>query len=345
MGRAGRWTRWTLLAVAVAALAGSGALALARVVAPSSRRGVELVALAPAGLPLALVAVLALAGTLGVARLAATRSTRTAGLVLALVPALALALLHGWWLAPRWTGSPAAADGPRMVVMAQNLEQGDPAALVDELARHRVDVLVLTDVGDEQVAGLVAAGVATTLPYSTLDDPGVGAAGTLVWSRWPITSDVLVSDGGDTRMVGLAVPGVGEVGLVAAHPTPPYQAGGRAWAADWARLVADVRATYGEQVEGPVVVAGDLNATLDHAPVRELERIGFRDAGEQVGAGLAPTWPAGGRQSRLGIAPPPFVALDHVLTAPGLVAVDQVLTGAAGSDHLGVVATLAVPRP
>ena len=98
--------------------------------------------------------------------------------------------------------------------------------------------------------------------------------------------------------------------------------------------------TYGDTVPGPVLVAGDFNATLDHAPVRSLEDLGLRDSAEQLDAGLALTWPANGSLSRFGISAPPFAALDHVMTADGLVAVDHVLTGAAGSDHLGVIATL-----
>ncbi len=40
----------------------------------------------------------------------------------------------------------------------------------------------------------------------------------------------------------------------------------------------------------PVILAGDFNATLDHAAFRRLLDLGYADAASQVGNGLAATW-------------------------------------------------------
>ena len=40
------------------------------------------------------------------------------------------------------------------------------------------------------------------------------------------------------------------------------------------------------------LVVGDLNATPDHAPIRELADAGWRDAAELANEGWLPTWPA-----------------------------------------------------
>lgn len=317
--------------VALGSIGASAALALARVSGTGERRTIELTALVPAGLPLALLALLALVPYL-------RRRPVLVGAPLAM--AVGLAVLHAGWLAPRFLGgAPVVLEGsPRLVVLAQNFEEGDAAALRTLVEQHEVDVLVLTDAGPDQVAAVVAAGVGEVLTHDTTQRAG----GSVVWSRYPITSDDLVSDGGDSRVVTVDVPRMGEVGVVAVHPTPPYQEDGRRWRADWDRVITRVREVVGEEANGRVVVAGDFNATLDHIPVRTLRSMGFRDAGEQVDAGLSSTWPANGSWSRFGVSVPPFVALDHVMTAPGLVAVEQVVDGATGSDHLGLVATLAI---
>ena len=55
----------------------------------------------------------------------------------------------------------------------------------------------------------------------------------------------------------------------------------------------------------PRVLAGDFNATLDHAVFRDVLRLGYADAALQVGQALTPTWGPPGRRAVL--------TLDHVL--------------------------------
>ncbi len=57
------------------------------------------------------------------------------------------------------------------------------------------------------------------------------------------------------------------------------------------------------------IVAGDFNATLDNAELRRLLDRGYEDAAAELGAGLEPTWPVGGRR-RLP------VTIDHPLPRP-----------------------------
>ena len=40
----------------------------------------------------------------------------------------------------------------------------------------------------------------------------------------------------------------------------------------------------------PRVLAGDFNATLDHAAFRAVLRLGYADAAQQTGNALTPTW-------------------------------------------------------
>ena len=83
------------------------------------------------------------------------------------------------------------------------------------------------------------------------------------------------------------------------------------------------------------LLPGDFNATLDHAPLRELLDSGYRDAAEQVGAGLRPTWPVG--------VPFPPVTIDHVL-ADRRVGIRSLTTHELErTDHRALVAERVLP--
>jgi endonuclease/exonuclease/phosphatase (EEP) superfamily protein YafD len=87
---------------------------------------------------------------------------------------------------------------------------------------------------------------------------------------------------------------------------------------------------------GCVIVAADLNSTTDMRPFRGLLRDGYQDAAEQSGAGREPTFPA---DSRL----PPLLAIDHILTR-NCVATSLHTVKIPGSDHRGLVASVAIPE-
>lgn len=321
---AGRWTTTFVSLLVVGLLLASLVLALLRVTDPTSRRLIELVSLAPLGL------LLAVAAALAVAVWAAPRRYW----VTALVAAVVLTLLHAWWLAPLYAGTrPAAASTPSFVVLAQNFEYGDPAALVGFVRDTGVDVLVLTDVDDTRVSTLMAAGVEEVLPHTA----GVGENGAVVLSRVPLRSTTLLYEESESRLVDVEAPGLGMVTLAALHTAPPYRPDD--WRADHEQIRSSL-ARLRTDSDRAIVLAGDLNATLAHAPVRRLLDLGFTDAAVQANAGLSPTWPAGGHERRLGVTVPPFAAIDHVLTSPRLVVTETATPELTDADHLGVLATV-----
>ncbi|CAB4923107.1 unannotated protein [freshwater metagenome] len=322
--------RWASTAGALAVLGlllAALVLAWLRVTDPTSRRLVEAVSLTPLGVPLAALA-LALAGT---ARWLAPRPVRLA----AVVAAAGLLLAHCWWLAPLYTGSLRAGGPASVVVLAQNFEYGDADALVELVRREDVDVLVLTDAGNGRVDDLLAAGIEAQLPHTA----GVGTEGAVVLSRLPLAWTRRLYPDSESRLVGLEVVGIGELTVAAVHTAPPYRPDG--WRADH----AEVLAALAPLASGPgsaLVLAGDLNATPAHAPVRRLVDLGLADAAAQVNAGWSPTWPAGGRERRLGVPVPAFAAIDHVLTSPRLVVTAYDTVELAGADHRGVLARISV---
>lgn len=319
--------RWLLWVVACLALAGTGLLTAPRLLDLEGRRGVELVGLTPLGLVPAVVLVLVTAALVALHR----GGVRLLAAVLALFGLVAGAL-HVEWLAPLYTGERPVAAGPAIVVMTQNLEYGDADAVVAEVRERHVDVLVLCDLGEEQWAAVQASDLRQELPFVAESDGGAVA-----YSRYPLTDDAPIRLHGNGRSVRIESSPVGPITLFALHPVQPYKPG--VWQEDMATVLEALRSRL-DQADGPVVVAGDLNATLDHRPLRSLEKLGFIDAVDAVNGGFQPTFPAAGRERRFGITVPPLVQIDHVLTSRGLVvtAVDRVATR--GADHLGVVATV-----
>jgi endonuclease/exonuclease/phosphatase family metal-dependent hydrolase len=85
----------------------------------------------------------------------------------------------------------------------------------------------------------------------------------------------------------------------------------------------------------PLVVAGDFNATRDHRQFRDLLNTrGYRDAGDDSGAGLMPTYPA---DRAVG----PIAGIDHVVLSGDLVCGGRRVRCGGRSDHYAVIARVA----
>jgi endonuclease/exonuclease/phosphatase (EEP) superfamily protein YafD len=155
-----------------------------------------------------------------------------------------------------------------------------------------------------------------------------------LFARFPLT------DGGTRRNAGgfsqsyavLTPPGVRPLAVESVHPLAPYA---HEALPDWrAGLRAQPPAEPGGR---PRILAGDFNATLDHALLRRLLATGYVDAAASTGAGLVGTWgPYDGD-------PIPPVTIDHVLVDRRIGVRDAVVRPLPGSDHRAVVATLAPP--
>ncbi|NYG56489.1 endonuclease/exonuclease/phosphatase family protein [Nocardioides perillae] len=327
---AARAGRLLLGSLVVVVLLGCLGVTLARASQTGWGPAVRAASFAPLALPA--YAVLALAALVTAARRRRRLRTLAAAVVL-----LALTGVHAAWVAPQLVGAPAVVpDGtPRLRLLALNLLGGgaDPQRVVTEAERGDADVLVLSEVTPDALARLDAAGAASRWPHRA-GEPGEWVTGTVVLSRVPLGPDRPLPTGFGSWVVDVRAPG-GDLTLLATHPRPPI-GDADAWAADHAVVLDAARA-------GVDVVAGDLNATPDHAPLHDYARVGLRSATELTGAGWAPTWPA---QGRVGVGPlraPRLVQIDHVLVGPELAVTDVRRVSVPGTDHSGVLAALA-PR-
>ncbi|GDY30792.1 endonuclease/exonuclease/phosphatase family protein [Gandjariella thermophila] len=258
------------------------------------------------------------------------RRWATGGLVLLVAVLLAAAV------APRAFGrSRPYGTGTELRVLTANLYvgRGDAATVVNLVREHRVDVLSLQELTPEAVAALDRAGLGAELPYREFR-PGPTSTGSGLAARYPLQPRSLAGPSGAQQPGALLILPTGErVELLAAHPTWPFGPGG---ADAWRRELAGLPEP---NPEGTVrVLAGDFNATVDHAAFRRLLGLGYADAADQAGAGLLPTWPANGRRW-------PPVTIDHVLVDRRCPVDEVQVFDVPGSDHRALLARFSLPKP
>jgi endonuclease/exonuclease/phosphatase (EEP) superfamily protein YafD len=239
---------------------------------------------------------------------------------------------------PLYRGSGAARSAAvGLRVMSVNLFEGraDPSDLMRS-AGEQADVLAVQELTPEVADRLSAAGLDATFPYRWID-PRAGASGVGLWSRLPVH---------EARRIGgyafaflsarIQVPGISiDPTVVVAHVPGPWPSPIDSWRRDLDRLPATLLEVAEQTGGGSVIVAGDFNSTTDMRPFRGLLRNGYRDAAEQSGAGIKPTFPADGRL-------PPFVAIDHILIRNCTTASLSTIT-LPGSDHRGLAAVVLIP--
>lgn len=253
--------------------------------------------------------------------------------------AAAVGAAHLAWTAPelkRGRRMPVGREtGPRIRVVTSNVEypKPDPTALGHELAGLDADVLLLQELGPEHLTLIKATGAFDPFPYSYVDVRR-GSFGAGIWSRYPL-ADSETWDPAGIPLVRATIDVDGTpVQVFNVHCKAPTR---HRWVPVWKGEMAAIGAEA-EARPGPVIVAGDFNATYGHEPFRRLLATGLRDAHVEVGRGLARTWPA--NRPLL----PPLFRLDHVLVSAEL-AVLAVREGRGGrSDHRPVVADLALVR-
>lgn len=228
-----------------------------------------------------------------------------------------------------------AATGPTLRVLSTNLLFGraDADAVVDLVRRLRPDVLSAQELSPAAVLELDEAGLKELLPYRVLQDE-FGAGGSGLYARYPLTevTGLFEAIGHNMPAARLTLPGGGTVELVAVHTYPPLGP----WTAQWRD---GLRALPSAPSAGPYrILAGDFNATLDHAEFRALVARGYVDAGAATGNGLVPTWPANRRVM------PPIITIDHVLADRRLAVTGYAVHTLPRTDHRAVFTEVRLPR-
>jgi endonuclease/exonuclease/phosphatase (EEP) superfamily protein YafD len=241
-------------------------------------------------------------------------------------------------LPPYFGSSPARGPGVALRVISANLREGraDPDDLVRS-AREQADVVAFQELTPRVVDRLSTAGLDAIFPYRWLDARG-NSQGVGVWSRFPLVATrrirgyTYAAVSARIRVAGVSI----DPAVVVVHLAGPWPYPIDAWRRDLDRLPATLLDVAERSGSGCVIVAGDFNGTIDMRPFRDLLRDGYREAAEQSGAGILPTFPV---QSRV----PPLIAIDHILTR-NCTATSLRTTTIEQSDHRGIVATVMIPQ-
>jgi endonuclease/exonuclease/phosphatase (EEP) superfamily protein YafD len=229
------------------------------------------------------------------------------------------------------------AAGPVLRVLTANLLVGRAGAeaVAELVCRQRADVLFVQELTGQAAAGLQRAGLGALLPHQVTQPVRHGTRSS-IYSRYPLRDGPPAVPVSPARCTArLDFPSGQSVQLTCIHvapPKPPWSPGATArWRSQLSALPAPD--------DSPCILAGDFNATLDHAQFRRLLRRGYVDAASQVGNGLSPTWgPRPGRRLTL-------LAIDHVLTDRRCAVLTTSAHWLTGSDHRALYAELRLPAP
>ncbi|WP_189715005.1 endonuclease/exonuclease/phosphatase family protein [Streptomyces phaeofaciens] len=269
-----------------------------------------------------------------------------------LVPAaaaVALSLLTRWWTGLIWGvvvlgllawflrpygpgGEPGGPALARLRVLTSNVEFGwATGSLIPVIRRDRPDIVFVEECEYTCQARLKRE-VGAAYPYRRAVE-GDTSVGSIVLSRFPLTATAGVP--GKMGMPGAVADVDGHpVRLQLAHPKPPLPRQVSLWKEELGRL----RAFADRHDDGPLVLAGDFNASQDHAAFRRILDTGLRDAARLAGEGREPSWPSD--------TTPAFGAqIDHVLVSKEFSASRARFLDLAGTDHRSLLVDLTLHQP
>ncbi|MFB9894722.1 endonuclease/exonuclease/phosphatase family protein [Planobispora takensis] len=239
----------------------------------------------------------------------------------------------GFSVLPRAVGSAeAAGSGTPLRVLSLNMLFGhaEPDAVIDLVKRLRPDVLSTQELTPGMVEKLDAAGIGEILPHRVLQDEW-SAGGSGLYSRYPMTplENLFQPIGHNMPAAVITVPGAKPIEFVDVHPYPPL--GGQVH--DWTAAIEAFPPAAADKIR---ILAGDFNASLDHAVLRRFLDQGYADAADRAGKGLIATWPAGR-------SIPPIITIDHVVVDERVGVNEVSVHTVPGTDHRAVFADLRLP--
>ncbi|WP_369234505.1 endonuclease/exonuclease/phosphatase family protein [Streptomyces sp. R21] len=259
---------------------------------------------------------------------------------------LALALLARWRVGMVWgvvalgavawfiepygkVGDPAGKSVAELRVLTSNVQFGRGTdSLVAAVRRERPDIVFVEECeyGCSGTLKDAFGGSRGAYPYRESVE-GAGSDGSVIMSRFPLRG----ADGvrGTMGMPGAVADVDGHpVRLQLAHPMPPLPGQLGVWRRELGRL-----RDYAAGSNGSTILAGDFNASQDHAAFRHILDTGLHDSARLAGNPRTPSWPAR-------TAPALGSQIDHVLVSPDFSAKKASFLDISGTDHRALLVAL-----
>ena len=273
-----------------------------------------------------------LAGTVVVGIIARVRRRGAVLAVgLAAVTAVGVAVVAPRAIAALDVPKPDAPPARTLIVLAFNTYEGeaDVDAVAEIIRTERPDLVALIETAGryrDRIAPLLAP-LGYRLHTAREQGRDVQSVTAAVHAD---LGDLAVTVDETTPFPSVEVTGgtLGTLRFVAFHAVAPTPGAVPQWHSDLATLsrwCADRQA-------GEAIVAGDVNATLDHTALRAAMGTCV-DAAERTGAGLVGTWPTSWPRWA-------GAQIDHVLVTRGIVPETLAVRDIPGSDHRAVLTRL-----
>ncbi|GGY19450.1 endonuclease/exonuclease/phosphatase family protein [Streptomyces djakartensis] len=258
--------------------------------------------------------------------------------------ALLLSLRSRWWPGLTWgvvllgllawfiepygkTGDPVGRPVAELRVLTSNVEFGQATGgLVAAVRREKPDVVFVQEC-DYGCDAKLKDDLSRDYPHRRAVEGG-GSEGSVILSRFPLRPTPGVP--GTMGMPGAIADVDGHaVRLQLAHPMPPLPA----QVGLWKRELTALRDAAAADGGTPLVLAGDFNASQDHAVFRRILDTGLYDAARLNDADRTATWPAR-------TAPTFGAQIDHVLVSKDFAADRTRILNLSATDHRAVLTDL-----
>jgi vancomycin resistance protein VanJ len=163
--------------------------------------------------------------------------------------------------------------------------------------------------------------------------------GQAIFSRYPLKQVSTEFDKGRTQKILIETP-AGQIAIWNVHPIPPYLIPPEQYDTQMSSLVGDIA-----KIKGPLIVAGDFNAT-DQSEAYRMVNNYLKDAYWEVGWGFGFSYPAPPytfMDSRIQTGP--LWRIDHIFHSQDFIATSaHTLSKSGGSDHFPIVAEFSMMK-
>lgn len=235
--------------------------------------------------------------------------------------------------APEWVH-----EAPRVRLLVANVfsENETPDVAAQQLVESNSDVLVIVESTPEFMESFDRMGGREAYPNRVFDPDDTSDYAVTIATSCELGPRSEVRIAGDLRAViaDVEVGGTGVL-IVALNPMATVDPNGLETWKDQIEALNELLPT----LDGPLVVAGDLNTTRYRPEFEQILALGLHDAIDSLGKGLNPSF----KVSASGpLALAALVRLDHALANDAVRSVGMRNLEACGSDHLPFEIELAI---
>jgi endonuclease/exonuclease/phosphatase (EEP) superfamily protein YafD len=264
---------------------------------------------------------------------------------------LLFSLLGRWWVGLVWgvvllgllawfiepygkSGQPGGPAVASLKVLTSNVEFGQATGPLIDTVRQRKPDLVFVQECEYTCDAELKRTLGVDYPHRQAVAGG-GSAGSVILSRFPLKPADTIP--GTMGMPGAVADVRGhDVRLQLAHPMPPLPGQVDVWRRELGKL-RDFAAGQRDR-DTPVILAGDFNASQDHAAFRRILDAGLRDASRLAGSDRTPSWPAR-------TAPAFGAQIDHILLSTDFSTREARFLDLADTDHRALLVRITLHGP